>query len=434
MPTYNFARGHPNKDLIPVSELKATMLQIGLSTSDDGEHDLLQQALNYGDEAGESRLLKELSSFLERQCARDRVSPSAANTASTPYRNELFITGGVSHGIELLCAAATQPGDIVWVEEPTYFLAANIFRSHGLIIEAIPMRQVGVIDTDALEARLLDASEKMHRLPRLIYVIPTHQNPTGATMTLRNRVRLAEMARTYRILIIADEVYHLLDYQQNSCDGLRPARMATLNKLDDDVDTQGLDDDNTSSASSRHQLFGCCSVSSFTKIFAPGVRLGWVEGPPRVIEALKQYGYIVSQGGIAPFMGHVFTLALQQRVCDNVLEKLCRAYSERANLLMSILAKDSRLLVPCPARGGYFLWLVLPFPAASFLEYCQPEISFMLGSRCSAMSHKSASDPGQYELDRSVRLCFAYMDMKDLKEGAELLVTMFNTFADEQVS
>ena len=83
-------------------------------------------------------------------------------------------------------------------------------------------------DVDALEEGLLDGSISS---PRMIYVVPTHQNPTGHTMPLEDRWKLCQLARKYSILVAADEVYHLLDWRQSNIDGKRPARFSVLDEL-----------------------------------------------------------------------------------------------------------------------------------------------------------------------------------------------------------
>lgn len=424
MSSFNFTRGHPNKHLVPVQEMKALLTQIGSSSDEDA----LCKSLNYGDEEGQADFRNELASFLHRQCALDQ-GPMHSN-------NSLFITGGVSHGIELLCSVATQPGDVVWVETPTYFLAADIFKSHGLVVESLPMLTAGVIDMSVLRERLLSTCTP----PRIIYVIPTHQNPTAQTMSLDDRGQLARLAEEYNILIIADEVYHLLDYSNVDNKTMRhdrPARMVMFNGGDNKVranDSTGSSSITAieSSDSPRPLLSGCCSVSSFTKIFGPGVRLGWIEGPAPVVGALKEYGYIVSQGGVAPFMGFLFLRALQQRVCDDVLNNLCRAYSHRVDVLMRILEQEARIDIPCRPRGGYFLWLVLPFDSAAFLKYCEPDLTFLSGSKCCAAPQGSLEDacPMNLEIPRSLRLCFAYLDLDCLTAAVYLFVSKFRSYAN----
>jgi DNA-binding transcriptional MocR family regulator len=415
MTTFNFSRGHPNKDLVPLQEIRQLMAQLGSSEISHDEEEAIQKSLNYGDDAGNDSTLQQLAYFLERQCTNDQHV--VAEGQARCDMNGLFITGGVSHGIDLLCAIATQPGDVIWVEEPSYFLSFGIFRSHRLQIETFPMYSPGVIDIDALEEELNSGSRPV---PRVMYIIPTHQNPTGQTMPQKQRKRLANIVNRFKILLIADEVYHLLDYNRKLSAQKRPARMALFNEaVFDDI---GDHTDNT--------LVGCCSVSGFTKIFGPGVRLGWIEGPQSIINALRRHGYIISQGGVAPFLGNVFCIALQQRVCDNVLNRLCHAYAHRVELLMGILKEETRWMIPCRPSGGFFLWLVLPFEARAFLEYCRPQVSFILGTDCSARSGNKNVFM-QDELARSLRLCFAYLALEDLLAGARLLQSKFKQFLND---
>jgi DNA-binding transcriptional MocR family regulator len=200
---------------------------------------------------------------------------SLSETSTT----DLFITHGVSHGLDILCTAQTQPGDVVLIERPTYFLVNGIFSSHGLTIKSLPMKSSGGVDIDRLE-ELLRSGEMVP--PRMIYIIPTHQNPTARTMSIEDRWKLAVVAARYGILVAADEVYHLLDWRDETSDGPRPARMAVLGSK-------------ISTTTSSPRLGCCVTVSSFTKIFAPGVRCGWIEGPKEVIDSLVALGYIQSQ-------------------------------------------------------------------------------------------------------------------------------------------
>ena len=106
------------------------------------------------------------------------------------------------------CAAAlTRPGDEILVEAPTYFLAAAIFRDHGLKIRGVAVDAAGV-DVDALE-RALRAGDAR---PRAVYVVPRHGNPSGATLARARRAKLVALAAEFDFYVFADDVYHLLDW------------------------------------------------------------------------------------------------------------------------------------------------------------------------------------------------------------------------------
>ena len=357
---YNFARGHPNASLLPVKEMQQILHHMSScstgSTEVDNDADMLssslplKQSLNYlKTDQGNVDMIRLLSDFIDRHTANDDDGnddrgcdspgrpprpppPSAIPHSSMRY----FMTHGVSHGIELLCKIYTKPNDIVLVECPTYFLATKIFLSHGLKVQPLPMKNIqscgrddgaggtdtgsGGVDVEQLAKQLEEYPSSL--LPRMIYIIPTHQNPTARTMSTNDRIRLSQLALHYNILIVADEVYHLLDWRRvTSNDGSdgnddrityerRPARMAAIGNYQSSSRTipckvaqqQGLQSPSrgrqgrNQRQNQHRELFGgCVSVNSFTKIFSPGVRCGWIEGPPTIVEKLMDVGYIISQ-------------------------------------------------------------------------------------------------------------------------------------------
>ena len=359
---YNFARGHPNASLLPVKEMQQILHHMSScstgSPEEDNDADMLssslplKQSLNYlKTDQGNVDMIRLLSDFIDRHTANDDDGnddrgcdspgrpprpppPSAIPHSSMRY----FMTHGVSHGIELLCKIYTKPNDIVLVECPTYFLATKIFLSHGLKVQPLPMKKIqgcgsdgggggtdtvggGGVDVEQLAKQLEEYPSSF--LPRMIYIIRTHQNPTSRTMSTNDRIRLSQLALQYNILIVADEVYHLLDWRSATCDGAsndndhrirnerRPARMAVIGNYESSSTTiphhdaqqqqghqsplRGRQGRNQRQNQQREVVGGCVSVNSFTKIFSPGVRCGWIEGPPTIVEKLMDVGYIISQ-------------------------------------------------------------------------------------------------------------------------------------------
>jgi 2-aminoadipate transaminase len=425
MVSYDFARGHPNAALVPLEPVKALLTSIGRDERDQDAlaDDQLRRALNYGREEGEIKVVEALVDFLSRQCQHDETPSRATLLPLMPSRN-YFVTGGVSHGLELIAAVTTQPGDVVWTERPTYYLVAGIFHSHGLSVENVPTHDLRV-DVDRMERELSDGTRSP---PRLLYLIPTHQNPTGQSLTLKQRQKLVTLAHHYKFLIVADEVYHLLDWRNPETDLPRPCRMAVLHP-EAFPDTEGQDSD-----CSPQTIYGCCSVSSFTKIYAPGVRCGWIEADENLIRAVRRYGYVRSQGGFQPLVGEIMRRALITLQVDQVLQCLCDAYQTRSRSLCDILStplttpSDNKIEFPYGRPlGGYFLWIRLPCLAQPFLKYCAPDLQFMLGTLCDAADQKIGS-PHRDELKFCARLCFADMDTVKLRAGAELLVAKLQTY------
>ena len=160
--------GEPQLDLLPLDMLKeATLHRFA-----QGEREFLQ----YGVEQGDGYFRAALAKFL---------SPRYATQVS---HEDLFTTTGISSALDLLCTLYTQPGDTVFVEEPTYFLALRIFADHGLRVASIRTDESGLVIDDLIHA----LSEST---PKFVYVIPSFQNPSGHTLPIERRAQLLELAQ-----------------------------------------------------------------------------------------------------------------------------------------------------------------------------------------------------------------------------------------------
>ncbi len=220
--TINLGIGQPSADLLPVDLLR---------TASAAFFDNAQAIeLNYGVSQGDERFLNSLAGFL---------SEGYGDTANP---DNLFVTGGNSQAIDLVSTVFAKPGDTVFVEEPSYFLAFQIFRDHGLNIVGIPIDEDGLC-VDELE-RQLDSVK-----PAFVYTIPSYHNPGGQCTTAARRRQLIELAITHDFKIVADEVYQLLHYFEPP-----PPAYGTM------------------IASDR-----VLSLGSFSKILAPATRLGWIQ-------------------------------------------------------------------------------------------------------------------------------------------------------------
>jgi DNA-binding transcriptional MocR family regulator len=169
----------------------------------------------------------------------------------------LFVTNGVSKALDLICTLFTKAGDTIFVEEPTYFLALRIFADHHLNVISVDTDENGLI-IEALEEKLAE----FH--PKFLYLIPTFQNPTGQTLPQGRRDRLVELAQNHEFLLVADEVYHLLSYTERP-----PKSFAAY------IDVENV-----------------ISLGSFSKILAPGLRLGWLQAHPNKIKRFNTCGLL----------------------------------------------------------------------------------------------------------------------------------------------
>jgi 2-aminoadipate transaminase len=386
----NFARGHPNPSLLPIDAMKEALILLR-------EQSNFLSCLPYpsqDQDNGSNLFRQQLSLFLAQHTERDDHGHAASTRVCGS--NDFFATHGVSHAVELLCGTLTQPGDIVGIEIPTYFLVGRIFENHGLKLQPLPMKDFR-LDVATLETKLKSGE---FPVPRLLYTIPTNHNPTASTLPVDDRIQLAQLAEDYGFTVIADEVYHLLDWSTK-----RPARMAEFN-----------------SPSAGTGNFGCCvSISSFTKIFCPGIRCGWIEAPPRIIAELKNYGYIRSQGGCVPFVGELMRLVLESGLATQVLTNLQASYQHRSTLLCDILQEENIRVCVRPS-GGFFVWIELPVDnVVDFSQYSLDHgVKFLPGVSC---DHFGGADCAPYG-----RLCFADLTLADLEQGARKFGSILREF------
>ncbi len=356
----DFGIGQPQLSLLPLGKLQ----QAAAHRLAQGDPSILQ----YGAEQGDGYFRRALTEFLV----------NGYQIKTTP--EQLFVTAGASQGLDLICSLFTQPGDVVFVEEPTYFLALRIFADHHLNVMSIPTDEQGLV-VEALKERL-----GKHR-PVFVYTIPTFQNPTGATLPWSRRSELAELSRQYEFLILADEVYHFLNYRV-----VPPPPMASF--VEDGT---------------------VISLGSFSKILAPGLRLGWIQAAPDLLQRFIGCGLLDSGGGLNPFTSSVVRSMLELGLQADHLRELKVAYQQRAaalsRALRSYLPSEISFTEP---EGGFFIWLKLPAgtDAAELLATAQHNgVGFQPGV-------KFSSEQG---LRNHIRLSFAFYEPFRLVEGVSRL-------------
>jgi len=362
--TINFGIGQPSEDLLPVKLLR-TAAEGFLSGA-------RPQQLNYGDRQGDAAFREVLGSLLS--------SEYGANVEA----DSLFVTAGNSQALDFICALFTRPGDTVIVEEPSYFLAFRIFEDHGLSIVPVPLDRDGM-NIDALETVLKRTK------PALLYTIPSFQNPGGQSMSAERRQRLAELSREYDFVIAADEVYQMLWY---GCPP--PPALGTLTPHGNIL-----------------------SLGSFSKILAPGLRLGWIQTSKRLMDRLLDSGVVNSGGSFNHFTSLVVREAIQQGLQAKFLRQLRETYARRVEVMDTALQKHfgTRARWDKPG-GGYFFWL----------EFDEGIDTTAL--RATAGRFRTGFQPGQNSSSRGalkncLRLSFAHYGEDGIREGVDRLSRLF---------
>lgn len=362
----DLAIGQPDLRLLPLGELRRAAEH---RLSRTGETDILQ----YGPGQGSAPFRELLAGFLTE----------GYGTAVRPDR--LFTTNGASHGLDLILSRFTREGDVVFVEEPTYFHALKIIRARHVKIVPIPVDDQG-LDVDALEARLQDVT------PKLLYTIPVHHNPKGVTLPDARREKLVGLAKKHDFLIAADEVYQLLTYE-----GTVPPPLQTF------------DEDRV------------LSMSSFSKILAPGLRFGWIDAAPERLDALAECGVLRSGGGASPFTAAILESAIELGILDRYLTGLKQTYHRRARALVDALQThlDPTRMRFVEPTGGFFVWIEMPegTDTARLAEQAR-------AAKAGFLPGPIASVEGG--LARCLRLCFTYFDEAELRQAVERIAPILH--------
>ena len=363
----DFGNGQPSLSLLPVDALRTAAAHCLAR----GDATLLQ----YGADQGDAEFRVSLAQFLSRRYA-------------MPVRaDELMVSGSASQALDLVCTRFTKPGDTIFVEEPTYFLALHVFRDHGLQVVGIP------IDGDGIQVDALRDALMRHR-PELLYTIPSFQNPSGATMSAARRVQLMALSREYDLLVVADEVYHLLDF------GTAPPPPLAAHA--------------SAHASAHAASTRVLSLGSFSKICAPGLRLGWIHGAPALLDTLMDSGLVQSGGGLNPFTSGVMRSMIDLGLADVGLDQLRAVYTERAAVMCRTLRDELPMVTFVEPSGGYFVWVELP-PSMTAAQL-QP-----IAAKEGVTLHAGSRFISRIGFTQHLRLSFAHYDAADLVDGVRRL-------------
>lgn len=297
-----FGGGVPPTDVIPVSRLRAGAERAWADGAD---------ILLYGEVRG-YKPLREL--IAARMAARGAVVDPT----------DVLITNGAQQGIDLVARVFIDPGDIVLTEAPTFMDALRIFRSHDAEPIGVPVDDDGLL-VDVLR-ELLD---RLPTRPKFLYTIPTYQNPMGVTMSEARRNALVDLARERELVLVEDDPYGDLAY-----DG-PPA--PTLKALDPEV------------------IF----LGTFSKVLAPGLRVGWVASSPRLRES-----FFNVKEGTDIHNERVMTRAVYHTAAGFLDEHVAAAsaiYRSRRDAMLGALADTMPEGVTWTRpEGGFFLWVTLP--------------------------------------------------------------------------
>jgi DNA-binding transcriptional MocR family regulator len=301
----SFAGGFPDPALFDVEGIKEASNAV--LTNNPGP------VLQYGATEGYQPLREGISAFM-------------ANKGATVKPDGLIVTTGSQQALDLIGKTMISPGDKVIVEAPTFLATIQCFRLYGAHLIGAPIDADGV-NVDRLE-KLIDEHK-----PKLVYLIPTFGNPSGATLSLARRKRILEIAVRTQTLIVEDDPYGELYFDQPP-----PPSMLALSDL---------------VPGSRDWLAHC---GSFSKILSPGLRVGWMIAPPELLAKstmCKQFSDAHTSNLTQAIAAHYLTL----NRLDATLAVVRSTYAERARIMADCLHHAMRDAVAFnEPQGGMFFW------------------------------------------------------------------------------
>lgn len=362
----SFASAMPTTDLFPVEDFKKLINEV--LDRDQGE------VFGYQESQGYYPLRESL------------VQYSKEIGIQTEVQN-IQIISGAQQGIDVIAKAFIDYEDTIIVESPTYTGAIGTFKSRGAKIVSVPILK------DGIDIEKLEESIKIHK-PKFIYLMPNFQNPTGNSYSREKKIQVINLARKYNTFIVEDDYLSDLSFY---------SRDHTTLKSFDEEDL-------------------VIYVKSFSKIFMPGLRLGFLVLPKRILQKILAAKH-TSDISTAGLNQRVFDLYLRKGIWKYHIEYMEKIYKERFDVMKECIDKyfkDKQIEYTLP-YGGLNFWFSLPkgYDANQlYLEAAKKNILILPGSIFFTDQQESSF----------FRLCIASLHSKDIEEGIKGLSEIIEDF------
>jgi len=363
-----FSYGTPSSDLFPYKELQAAATAAIIQEGRD--------SLQYAGADGPK---------IVQQWIANRSQLRNINVNS----NQVLVTYGSQQAIDYAARTLLEPGDHVWLEAPTYFGAVNTFKASEAILTSFPIDEHG-LQIDLIEAALIEAVAKHQPIPKFIYVMPNFHNPGGVSLSLERRQRLAELAYHYNFFILEDDAYVELAFEGEHLPAIysfAPERTIYL--------------------------------SSFSKIIAPGIRLGWAIASEDVIRRINTF----FQGSKASvFSQEIVAQLLNQFSFNDHLSNLITTYKSNRDVMIAELHTHfgDELTYEIP-NGGFFVWIQFPegVNTSDFVQDANERgVSFIAGNQFFITAEGA----------RFARLSFSYCNEEQIKRGVKIFAESYYAY------
>ncbi|MFD1887987.1 aminotransferase-like domain-containing protein [Paenibacillus wenxiniae] len=332
-----------------------------------------QEALQYAGAPGPAYIVN----WIKERAHRNGID-------ATP--NHILVTYGATQGLALAAQLLLEPGDEVWTEAPTFFSALQAFRLSGAHIRSFPLEADG-LNVELLEQALQQARTAGRPMPKLLYTMPTYHNPGGVTLSVAKRHRLVELAREYHFYVLEDDAYGELNFTGElwpTLYSLAPERTIYLN--------------------------------TFSKIIAPGLRLGWMIAHPQLIDRLR---ILMLGGSTGVFTQEIVATLLQHIDIDRHLEQLRTHYREQRDVMAAAIDRHfgDAVYYVLPA-GGFFLWL-------NFREAIDTTSLQQRALDYGVSIVDGRSFYPERDVHHQLRLCFSYCSAEQIEQGIARLAAAY---------
>ncbi len=316
---------------------------------------------------------------------RERILEVMAPQHVQAHPDDVVVTTGSQQALDLVTRIFINPGDVIVAEAPSYVGALGVFRAYQADVVHVPLDADGLIPA-ALDETLTRLRREGRRV-KLLYTVPNHHNPAGVTLSAGRRPQIVEIAARHGVLILEDDPYGLL--------GFEGGPLPSLHSLDPD---------------------GVIYLGSFSKTFAPGVRVGWAVAPHAVREklVLASEAAILCPSALNQLAVATYLESHDWRAQVDVFRGL---YRERAEAMLDALADLIPFATWTTPRGGFYVWLTLPegLDAGAMLPRAVTErVAYVPGTAFYADGQGRSS----------MRLSYCYPTPERIREGIRRLATV----------
>jgi DNA-binding transcriptional MocR family regulator len=332
------------------------------------------QALQYGSGQGSPALREHILQIMALEGIRASV-------------DDVVVTTGSQHALELMAKLFLDPGDVVLAEAPSYLTAIVVFKSFQAEVSHVAMDEHGLIP-EALRERIANLRAEGKRL-KFLYTVPTFSNPAGVTLSWERRLEILEIARANDILVLEDNPYGLLYF-----DSQPPHAMRSVEEE------------------------GVVYLGTFSKTLAPGFRTGWALAPHAIREKLilANEAAVLSPSSFSQIIIAEYLASADWKGQINTFRGI---YRERRDAMLSALSEHLPQLSWTVPNGGFYVWLTLPdhLDSKAMLPRAVKElVAYTPGTAFYA-------DGGGRN---KIRLAFCYPTPDFIREGIRRLTTVIN--------